>query len=147
MAPSISEIINKACELKSREEKVEYLKANNSVPLRNILISMYDTNKIEFLIPNTAPPYNPSESHEVHGALFREARKLKYFIKGMGHDDMKQHHRERVFIELLETVDKDDAKLLVKMIMQKPLKGLTAKTINEAFNGIISEKGSSSAKK
>jgi hypothetical protein len=139
MRLSIAEIIDKACELKSREEKVEWLKANNSVALRNILISMYDKSKIEFLIPNTAPPYKPSEAHDIHGALLREARKLKYFIKGMGHDEMKQLVRERVFIELLETVDKRDAELLIKMIKQKPLKGLTVKTINDAFGPIISE--------
>jgi len=139
MTPSISEIIDKACTLKSREEKVQWLKQNNSVPLRNILISMYDKSKIEFLIPSSAPPYTPSEAHDVHGALLREARKLKYFIKGMGFDDMKQIVRERVFIQLLESVDKKDAELLVKMIKQKPLKGLTAKTINEAFGQIINE--------
>ena len=140
MQLSLSEIVNKACDLKTREEKVDWLRKNNSVPLRNILIGMYDKSKIEFLVPNTAPPYNPSESHEVHGSLLRESRKLKYFIKGMGFDDMNQIKRERVFIELLETVDKGDAELLIKMIKQKPLKGLTPKIINEAFGPIIAEK-------
>jgi hypothetical protein len=138
MTPSLSEIINKACTLKTNEEKVNWLRANNTVALRNILIVMYDKNKIELLIPTTAPPYTPSESQENYGALLREARKLKYFVKGRGSDDMKQIVRERVFIELLETVHKEDAKLLLKMIKQKPLKGLTAKTINEAFGVIIS---------
>lgn len=138
MSPSISEIINKACTLKTNEEKVQWLRANNTVALRNILIIMYDKNKIEMLIPSTPPPYTPSESQENHGALLREARKLKYFISGRGSDDMKQIVRERVFIELLETVHKEDAKLLLKMIKQKPIKGLTAKVINEAFGEIIS---------
>ena len=141
MVKSISEIINKACELKTKEEKINWLRQNNSVPLINILICIYDKSKIEFLLPKTEPPYTPSVAHESHGALLREARKLKYFIKGMGHDNMKQMAREKVFIELLETVDKEDAKLLVYMLKQKPFKGLTIKTINDAFGPIISVEG------
>lgn len=141
MQLSLSEIVHKACELKTKKEKVEWLKQNNSVALRNILICMYDKTKIQFLLPDTAPPYTPSASHEIQGSLLREARKLKYFIKGMGFDDMKQIKRETVFIELLESVDPKDAELLLSMIKQKPLKGLTVKTINEAFGPIISEKG------
>lgn len=141
MQLTLSEIIHKACELKTKVEKIEWLKQHNSVPLRNVLICMYDKQKMQFLLPPTEPPYTPSPSHEVQGSLLREARKLKYFIKGMGYDDMKQIKRESVFIELLETVDPQDAKLLIQMLKQKPYKGLTVKTINEAFGPIISEKG------
>lgn len=139
MVTSISEIVNKACDLKTKEEKVSWLKQNNSVPLRNILICMYDKTKIKFLIPNTSPPYNPSESHDLHGALLRESRKLKYLIDGMGGENVNKLKREQIFIQLLESVDRNDAKLLCKMIEQKPLKGLTSSVINEAFGPIISE--------
>ena len=139
MVTSISEIVNKACALKTKEEKVSWLKQNNSVPLRNILICMYDKTKIKFLIPDTAPPYNPSRSHDLHGALLRESRKLKYFIDGMGGENVDKMKREQIFIQLLESVDPNDAELLCKMIEQKPLKGLTPSVINEAFGPIITE--------
>jgi hypothetical protein len=139
MVVSISEVINKACELKTREEKVNWLRKNNSVPLRNILICMYDKQKIKFLVPNTPPPYNPSKSHESQGALIREVRKLKYIIDGMGGENVNKLKREQIFIEMLETVDPADADILCKMIAQKPLKGLTPKLINEAFGPIITE--------
>ena len=139
MVVSISEVINKACELKTREEKVDWLRKNNSVPLRNILICMYDKQKIKFLVPNTPPPYNPSKSHDVHGNLIYEARKLKYFIEGMGGEKVERIKRENIFIELLESVSPGDAELLCQMIQQKPMKGLTPKLINEAFGPIITE--------
>lgn len=139
MVTSISEIVNKACLLKTKEEKVEWLRKNNSVALRNILICMYDKQKIKFLIPNTAPPYKPSESHDVHGNLIHEARKLKYFIEGFGGEKVERIKRENIFIQLLESVSPGDAELLCQMIQQKPMKGLTTKTINEAFGPIITE--------
>lgn len=139
MVMMISEIVNKACELKTREEKVAWLKKNDSQPLRNILIAMYDKKKIKFLIPNSEPPYTPSQAHENQGALFREARKLKYFVAGFGGDDVHQIKREQIFIEMLETVHREDAKLLVDTIKQKGYKGLTVKVINEAFDNIINE--------
>jgi hypothetical protein len=139
MVVSISEVINKACVLKTREEKIDWLRKNNTVPLRNILICMYDKAKIKFLVPATAPPYNPSKSHESQGALIREFRKVKYIIDGMGGENVTKLKREQIFIQMLETVDPEDAEILCKMIAQKPLKGLTPKLINEAFGPILSE--------
>jgi hypothetical protein len=75
----------------------------------------------------------------LHGALLRESRKLKYFIDGMGGENVDKMKREQIFIQLLESVDPNDAELLCKMIEQKPLKGLTSKVINEAFGPIITE--------
>lgn len=136
---SLAEIVNKACSLKTKEEKVEFLKANNSRPLRDILKLMYDKN-LEFNIPNTAPPYTPSEMPDSHGMLYREARKLTYFVKGYDGDNIHPIRREALFIQMLETVDAGDAKLLVSMIEQKPLKGLTAATLNEAFPNLVPTK-------
>lgn len=129
---SLSEIVYQACKLKTKKEKIDWLKKHNSKPLRNILKLMYDTN-LEITLPNTAPPYTPSESPESHGMLYRESRKLTYFVKGFGGDGLTQPRKEALFIQMLETVDKDDANLLIDMIKQKPLKGLTVDTVNAAF--------------
>ena len=139
MVQMISEIINKACELKTREEKVAWLKNNSSTALREVLVGMYDKKKIKFLVPNTPPPYTPSTSVENQGALHREARKLKYLADGFGGENLTKIKRENIFIQILETVHRDDAKLLCDMIAQKGYKGLTVKQINEAFGNIINE--------
>ena len=129
---SLSEVVYQTCKLKTKQEKVEWLKRHNSKPLRNVLKLMYDKN-LEFNIPNEEPPYTPSESPESHGMLYRESRKLKYFVKGFDGDNLAKPRREALFIQMLETVDKDDAKLLIDMIKQKPLKGLSVDTVNAAF--------------
>jgi len=133
---SLAEIVNKACEMKTKAEKVEWLKKHNSKPLRNVLKVMYDKS-LKLNIPSTAPPYVPSEMPESHGLLYREARKLTYFVEGFSGDNIKPMRREALFIQMLESIDKDDAVLLCKMIEQKPLKGLTAKTLVEALGDFI----------
>ena len=135
---SIAEILEEAAKKKSKNEKVEYLRQNNSLPLRNILVLMYDKTKT-FNIPDTEPPYTPSAYPDNQGALERQARKLKYFVEGFAPENVHRIKRETMFIEMLESVDKKDAKLLVQMIQKKPIKGLTKATINEAFGEIISD--------
>jgi len=136
---SLAEITAEVCELKSTSEQVAYLKENNSKELRNILILMYDK-KWSFSIPATPPPYKESVHRETHGMLYREARKLAYFVNEMTEgENLTQVRKESLFIQMLESVDADDAKLLVQMLAKKPFAQLTADTINEAFDGIISE--------
>lgn len=129
---SLSEIVNQASVITSKSERVEYLKQKNSRPLRDILKLMYDKS-LKFNIPNTAPPYNPSESSESHGLLYRETRKLVYFVEGYDGDNLPQARRESLFIQMLESVDRDDAELLIRMLTRKPYKGITVKVLNEAF--------------
>lgn len=135
---SIAEILEEAAKKKSKQEKVDYLRQNNSLPLRNILVLMYDKSK-KFNIPDTAPPYTPSEFPDNQGALFKQARKLKYFVEGFAPEGIHRIKRETIFIEMLESIDKKDAELLCQMIQKKPIKGLTKATINEAFGEIIQD--------
>lgn len=134
MTRSISEVVSKACELSSREEKVAWLRSNNTQPLRTILTVMYDREKYQWNIPNTSvPPYTPSPHVESHGMLHRQARKLRYFIKGFDGDNLHQYRREFLFIELLESIDKEDAKFMELALLQTPPAGLPADVLNEAL--------------
>lgn len=133
MLLSISEIVKKACELKTEAEKIEWLRKNESIPLRTILKFTYDTTRVKFLLPDTAPPWKKNGYHGVEGMLYKETRRLGIFVKGGGYDDMNQTKREQLFISLLEDVDDNDAVLLTEMIKQKPLKGLPLKVVTKAF--------------
>lgn len=136
MRLSISEIVNKTLEFKSKKEKVEWLRKNDSEPLRTVLKFLYDP-RIEFLIPDTPPPWKKNDYVGVEGMLYKEARRLRIFAKGGGYDNLNQVKRENLFISLLEDIDNNDAELLCKVIAKKPLKGLTKETLIEAFPGII----------
>ncbi len=132
MLLSLSEIVTKATEQKTKEEKITWLRKHESVPLKTILKYMYDPS-VEFLIPNTAPPWKKNGYVGVEGMLYKETRRLRIFIKGGGYDHLEQVKREQLFISLLEDIDDKDAELLCKMIAQKPLKGLSRAVVNEAF--------------
>lgn len=129
---SMSEILEKAANMVGREAKIEYLKRNNSLPLRNLLALTYNT-ALEYNIPNERPPFTPSEHADSHGLLYREIRKMKYFVKGYGGDHIDQPRREAMFIQMLETVEKNDAELLINMLEKKPIPGLTTDIILAAF--------------
>jgi hypothetical protein len=133
---SLSEIINKTCDLQTKEEKVDWLKKHDSIPLKTVIKYMYDKS-VEFLIPNTPPPWKKNGYIGVEGMLYKETRRLRIFIKGGGYDNLDRVKRENLFISLLEDVDDKDAELLVKMIAQKPLKGLPRAVVIEAFPGLI----------
>jgi hypothetical protein len=141
MQLSISEIVAKCAELKQIPAKVEWLKKHESLPLKMILQATYDRDRVEWLLPDSAPPWKKNEfEDQAKNLLYNEARRLKIFIKGGGYDDMNQARRETLFIQLLESIDNDDADLLANYsIAQKPFKGLQKKTINKAFPGLIKE--------
>ena len=89
---SLAEIVNTARKAETVEEKVAILKRNQSQQLKDILALMCDE-RWTFDLPETAPPYNPSDIHESHGLLYREMRKMPYFVEQS--PDGKQINRMR----------------------------------------------------
>ena len=66
-----------------------------------------------------------------------EARRLYLFIEG-GHPTLKQTRREQLFIELLEILNPEDAKLLCNIKDKKmPYKGITYNLTKEVFPDIL----------
>ena len=137
MQLSISEILDKVSKMKTKSEKVKWLKQNEAKPLKTVLKAMYCPS-LKCLLPEGAPRYTPSEAVDDHGMLYRNSKRIPYFYEGIG-TNVKPMKREQLFIQLLETVNKDDALLLIDMKDGKRVKGLTAKTINEAFSNLIIE--------
>lgn len=134
---SLAEIVAAARALSTIAEKAQFLKANNSKELRNILILMYD-GRFTFDLPTTPPPYRPSVVNESHGLLYREARKLSYFVNEMKDgENLDRVRKESLFIQMLESVDKDDALLLLQMLAKEPYPDLPVEAIHEAFGPII----------
>jgi len=130
----MSEVLSELQKKKTKADKVAWLRENENAPFRNVLRLIYDES-IEFLLPDTAPPWSENKfEDEAKTMLYREARRLKIFIKGGGYDDMKSIKREQLFIKLLEDIDNDDAKLLAhNMLSHTKVKGLTLPTLLEAF--------------
>jgi len=64
---------------------------------------------------------------------------FKFFVKGVkSSDDLLNVKRERMFVDILESIDPRDAEILVAMINKKPpAKGLTKKIVQEAMPDLI----------
>ena len=136
---SLAEIIDQARKLESVDAKASYLRSKSSRPLQDILVLMCDK-AWSFDLPDSEPPYVPSEHPEVHGALYRESRKFKYFVAQMPESQkVDQIKRESLFIQMLEAVSPEDAKLILRMVAKKPYPELSPEVVNEAFPGLIND--------
>ena len=138
MRLGIFQILEKASEPKAVADRIAILHQHNSGALQTILKYAYDPN-IVWDLPEGAPPYKPCPYPAQEMRLFAEIRRLYLFIKG-GNPNLNKLRRETLFIELLESIHPEDAKLLL-VVKEKnlPYKSLNAKVINEAFPGLIEE--------
>lgn len=136
---SLAEIVNTARKAETVEEKVAILKRHDSKQLRDLLALMCDA-RWSFDLPKTAPPYKESVINESHGLLYREMRKMPYFVEQMPQGkELPKIRKEALFIQILEAVDKEDAKLVLRMIAKEPYPDLSPEVINQAFPGGIVE--------
>jgi hypothetical protein len=132
----ISEILEKADEAPSKEEKMMILQSHDSVPLRQVLQYAYDS-RVKWLLPEGPVPYKPSPFMDNDNVLYLEARRFYLFVEG-GHDALKQSRRETLFIQMLESLHPADAALLVSIKDKKlPYKTLTPTLINNTWPGTI----------
>lgn len=136
MKLSISEILKRASEITDDASRVTWLQQNASTTLQTVLRGAFDPT-IKWQLPEGDPPYKPCDLVDQHHRLFTETRKLYLFIEG-GNPDLKQTRREHLFIELLEAVDPEDAKLLLAIKEKRlPYPGVTKSIVDQAFPGLL----------
>ena len=134
--PSLAEVLTKVNNAKTKDKKIAILKENDSEALRAIIKSSFDPN-IHWIMPEGDVPYKPNDVPEgtEHTRLNQEYRQLWHYIKGA---DAKtpQFRKEQMFIQLLEGLHEDEAKVLChakdKVLHQK-YKGLSDNVVKEAF--------------
>ena len=131
---SISYVLKKVSELPAKERAIA-LKQNNHPAIQAVLKCIFDKN-IKFSLPPGAPPFTKNEFDDP-GRLYHEYRKFYLFVEG-GHPNLKQFKREMLFVELLESVDTDEAQLLILMKDKKsPHKEINRKLVEKAFPGLL----------
>lgn len=132
----ISWILDFTSKLPNEEEQIKCLQANDNSAIRTILKFCFDPN-IKWLLPEGDAPYKPCEYPNVDNMLYTEARRLYLFIEG-GNPNLTQLKRESMFVDLLQSINPEDAKLLVSIKDKKlPYKGLSSKTVLKAFPGLF----------
>lgn len=134
---AIAQIIEAASNIESVEDRAQYLRDNESEQLKYIL-ELALTPGVAWEIPEGAPPYKPCEYIDVEGRLYQEARTLYIYLLG-NKPELTRLKRESLFIGLLESIDKRDAELLIKVKDKKLPRTISAKVVNLAFPGLINE--------
>ena len=147
MQKSLHEIFTEIDKVTSVTKKAQILKENESDGLKIVLRGAFDTG-IQWLIPDTKPPYEPNDAPDYDLAdmkLQLEARKIGRFATFNGNPtaqgkDLSKTRREQLFIQLLEGLHTTEADILLSMVKKKlNYKGLTAKLSNKAFPNLIPE--------
>ena len=137
----ISEVLEFAARLATKKEKIDYLQANNSRPLRNILKGSFD-DSVEFNLPKGIPAYRKDDAPKGYepSNLYKVSARFKYFYKGGQGDVMSPARREKMFIDCLESLHPNEAELVVMMKEKKmagKYKGLTPALISDAFPSLL----------
>jgi hypothetical protein len=135
-APLLHEILIKVNNAKDKSKKIDVLRENDSVPLRQILKGAFDP-KIKWDLPEGTPPYkvNDAPAGTEHTTLHTESRRLWHFVEGAD-KKLSKSKKEIMFIQMLEGLHADDAKLLVAVKekeLNKMYKGLTDAVVKDAF--------------
>ena len=130
----LGEILLDVKEAKSVGEKIKILQKNDSRELRGILELTYD-NRLTWALPEGNPPYEPlDKSMDNQGMLYSEMRRMYVFLEGKA--NVSQARREQMFVQILETVDPDDAKLLIALKNRRlpgDASNITKEVVIEAF--------------
>ena len=137
MKKGIAELLEEVSKIKKIDDRADALKnlASKEQAVAMVIEYIFNPN-VKFDLPDGDPPYKPlPKESDVQNALYRDVRRLQYFIKDR-YPQIKPLKRETMFIEMLEGVDPDDAALLIAMKDKKsPYKGIDNKLIHKAFPG------------
>ncbi len=132
---SVYEMLEIVDKQETKQKKMDKLqKYSNVQALMTVLELALDEGWV-WLLPETTPPYNPNPKEaDVQQVLKADYKRLRYFINTPEGKSLKPLRREVMFIELLESVDGNDAKLLMAAKNKKlPFKSITKKLVMETF--------------
>ena len=104
---SVYETLEKIDKLKQHKRKIDQLKEAYSLPLRTILQGSFNQ-KINMKMPEGEPPYTPNEEAELSDKPYQNLKNIMNF-------KLHQWKREKIFIDMLQSVPHKDAPLLIAM--------------------------------
>jgi hypothetical protein len=134
----VFEVANKA---KTKQERADILKANDSFALKSVLQLAFHPGVVAAL-PEGAPPYKKVDAaqNDYHrGYLHAEARKFGYLVEQPG-QNLNRMKRENIFITILESLPGPEADMLIAAKdkkLHKLYKGITADVAKLAFPEIL----------
>jgi len=138
MAKGIFEILEETEKKKTQKEKIEYLQSHGDNNTLKEVLGYTFFPPIKWRLPPGTPPYTPCDPVNAETFLYQELRRLYLFTEAG--PDMHAFKREALYIEFLESIHPEDAKIVLSMREKKlPYKGITENLIKKAFPGLIDE--------
>jgi Family of unknown function (DUF6433) len=132
----ISEILDRVQKEPKVEQKIEILRKNDSTVLRHIFKLAFIKN-VKWLLPDGKPPFKVNIYPGQQGNLYAEWRRMYLFFPG-GNDNLTNFKREMLFIQILETLDPNDAELICNLKDGKlNYKSINRKLVEDAFPDIF----------
>ena len=136
--PFVHEILELVSKQRSRAKKVEILQKYEDLSLKTLFIWNFDDTVIS-VVPEGEVPYKENEVPigTDHTSLRREYKHLYNFVKG-GNDSLSSLRRETMFIQMLEGLHPEEAKILC-LVKDKRLQTkykLTYDVVAEAYPDI-----------
>jgi hypothetical protein len=142
MIKTFHDIFTEVGKATKKADKIAILHKNSSAALKQILGMTYDP-RVNWLLPEGEPPYKPLvKSADQETGLLQETRRLYLFVEGDSdvQRNLTQTRREQLFVGMLESIDPDDAKVLLAMKEGKlPYKGLTRNLVADAFPNLAKD--------
>lgn len=134
----VFEILEKAAMAKTRADKIAVLQQHKECwALKDILRGSFD-DSLDFNLPKGSVPYEPAPEESHPANLLNQNKKFRFFLKGGQGDSMPKVKREKIFLDMVETIHPKDAELVCAMINKKlKVKGITKKLVQEAYPGLI----------
>jgi hypothetical protein len=132
---NVFEVLKKVADAKEASEKISLLKSNDTPALRTILQGCYNPN-IKLNLPETDPPYTPNQPQSVPYNLLSRWKDFGYFV-GSKSAKLGKIKTESIFIQLLEAIHPEDAKVVLQMKSKKPFDGLDVSVVREAFPKLL----------
>ena len=133
----VAEILSEASKLKVKKDKIEFLSQyKNRKDLEHLIKGAYHP-AIEWLIPDGPLPQNVKFSDVpavdlADDRLIRAYRMFRYLVKGG--PDTPQAKREEIYLNLIRSLHKSEAELLISVVSKKiPYKGMTRALMLEIF--------------
>jgi len=138
MIRGIAEILSEISKIKNFEQqKAALASCKNNTALMQLLHATFHPD-VKFLLPEGRPPFKPTEkSMDLQASLYRESRKMHYFIEGLS-PPLPQLKRETLFVQLLEVLDPDDVNLVLGMKDKTMIyPGITYDLVYQTFPGML----------
>jgi len=134
----MAEALTTARKTKNFTQKIEALQAlseETKAQLHSVFQLTYNSH-ISWLLPPGTPPYRPLDPDlDQEGRLIAELKNFSYFIANDGkpvQPDAKQMRREQLFVRILESIEPEDAELVIQM-KEREIRGVSKNVVQKAF--------------